>query len=152
MGDNDIRQSAMRGSLRVVNNTKRIIQMHEGTSNPLVVMGLIPSPQTHNQTHRLFDYTDYVLKEEIKLQHQYPTGMRFGFARTALYFEDRNGGLMHEEFYEFDGIHLNERGARLLARGVLLSANRVARDCIKNQEEIATFESQMDQARNEHNH
>lgn len=126
LGDNDLRLHAFRGSFHILKYTTKIVELHLGTCHPLLVFGLMPSPQTHAQTALLSEYTDHRVQTEIEKYQKKPEGKKLGFVDTTAIFSDEEGFLQHEYYYSRDGIHLSPEGAAQLAFSMIKNANILA--------------------------
>lgn len=126
LGDNNIRAQAVRGAFRVCKYTKEIIELHKNTCHPLLVCGLMPSPETWPKSLLLCEHVDDVLQETIEQLHCNPAGRFFGFVCTTSFFTDSEGFVISKKHFSKDGIHLNELGAHVLALNLLSNARVLA--------------------------
>ena len=122
MGDNDIRTHGNGGGYRILNKSKKLINLHKDTKHALLLMGQMPSPVSHVQTSGISDYADFRVQREIEKLHQETTTdhqEKIGFVRTSLFFDDPFGFLDHERYFTRDRVHLNHEGAQCLARNLI---------------------------------
>ncbi len=119
MGDNDIRGLGMDGGYRVYDKSKKLIELHSGSNQALLLFGLMPSPATHNHSSGVADYCDFRIRQEVEKENQSNNDSKIGLVRTSLFFDDRSGFLNHKLYFEKDMVHLNARGAQCLATNML---------------------------------
>jgi hypothetical protein len=127
LGDNNIRQYALMGAFRVWKHTLEIIELHKGTCYPLLICGVMPSPQTDAQTRPVSEYLDDRLKTKInELRKQGRSAKIFGHFNSYSFFAEPEGYIIANKYFAPDGIHLNELGAYELASNMLLGAKILA--------------------------
>ena len=119
MGDNDLRCLGVSGCYRVLNNTKKLIKIHEGTHHALLLFGLMPSPATHYQTSGHADYCDFRVRKEVEKAHVLGNPRNIGFVKTSMFFDDPQGFIRNRHYFCQDGVHLKIAGARCLAKNIL---------------------------------
>jgi len=139
MGDNDIRAFNYRGGYQIVKNTWQLLKMHGKTMNPLILMGLMPSPLTHHQSLPLAEYTDDRLREQILIQrvNVWEKPHLCSFVSTASFFSDSKGRLENKKYFHKDLVHLNRVGAFALAYYLLDYLDEFAEGCIHYEREKA---------------
>ena len=139
MGDNDVRCLAYSGSFRVIKQGGRIVELHKGTPHALVLCGLLPSPATHNLTAITFDVTSRKLNDLCEQSHSSPTGRFISYLKLSHLFNDEDGLLDYNSYFESDGVHLNPHGAYRLAQYLVTYAIDFAESC-KDDVDIAYLE------------
>ncbi len=141
MGDNDVRCMAFPGSYRVVKQGGRLIKLHENTPHALIMCGLLPSPATHNITSKLFDITSRNLKDLCEESHTTPAGQFISYLKLSHLFNDPDGLIDYQKYFEEDAVHLNPTGAYRLAQYLITYAIDFAESCqIPYGEEYADLE------------
>ena len=128
-GDNDIRSNAFKGGFFLYKFTKEMIDLHKDSKNPLLVLGVMPSPATFYQTHALSEYSDDLIQKYILKFHENNTCPHLSFATTAEFFSDEEGFLLNKIYFENDQIHLNKTGADQFARNILEISTILAQIC-----------------------
>ena len=119
MGDNDLRSLGVNGGSRVLNNSKKLIELHKDTNHALLLMGLMPSPATHQQTDGHADYCDFRVRKEVAKAHETGNPRFIGFVQTSTFFNDPEGFIRNKLYFCLDGVHLRQKGARCLARHLM---------------------------------
>jgi hypothetical protein len=129
MGDNDVRCLAFPGSYRVIKQSERLVELHKNTPHALVLCGLLPSPATHNITSRLFDITSRNLKDICEQSHTSLEGQFISYLKVSHLFNDQDGLIDYQTYFEPDGVHLNPTGAYQLAQHLVNYAADFAESC-----------------------
>ena len=119
MGDNDLRCLGVSGCYRVLNNTRKLIKLHENSQHALLIFGLMPSPATHHQTSGHADYCDFRVRKEIERAHEIDKSRNIGFVKTSVFFDDPQGFIRNRYYFCPDGVHLKPAGAKCLAKNIL---------------------------------
>jgi hypothetical protein len=107
----------------------RIVELHKGTPHALVLCGLLPSPATHNLTSVSFDVTSRKLNDLCEQSHSTPAGRYISYLKLSHLFNDQDGLLDYNTYFESDGVHLNPTGAYRLAKYLVGYAIDFAESC-----------------------
>ena len=126
MGDNNLRTQAFRGGFRLYKTTKQIVDLHKETRHPLLVLGVLPSPGTYNQTLPLSEFSDNIIQQYIIDNHQKGQARNVVFVAATPFFSDTEGFLLYKTLYSRDGVHLSRMGALQLALKILHHCGNLA--------------------------
>jgi lysophospholipase L1-like esterase len=124
MGDNNLRKYALKVCFWNYKFSLEILEAHRGTCHPLLILGLMPSPRTHDVTIPLAEYMDDFFQETVlDLYERFKQESRFfAFTNSSSFFSDKKGNLLHLKYFTNDGVHLNQKGAEKLAKRILQNA------------------------------
>jgi lysophospholipase L1-like esterase len=119
LGDNDIRCNDHVGACRIERNVGKLIDLHRNSQHILVVCGLLPSPVTWNYNETLFNRVSNRLQSQIEIANTNSKERRFAFLKLMHIFQNDEGLIDDDKFFEKDKTHLNHLGACQLAKHLI---------------------------------